>query len=190
MKLSNAKLAGITGGIGLGMLGLAFASEPLYNTFCKVTGFGGTTRIATEAPTRIVEREVTVRFDANVRAPEVRFRPLQLTQKVHLGEHGLAFYEATNFSDHPVTLIASYNVTPHKAGPYFNKLECFCFTERILPAGETVKLPVVYFVSPDMEEGGNVDDVKTITLSYTFYESRAYKGPRDKAPTDKLDVYQ
>ena len=190
MKLSNGQIAGITAAIGLGMLGLAFASEPLYNTFCKVTGFGGTTRVATAAPTRILEREVTVRFDANVRAAPIRFRPLQLTQTVRLGEHGLAFYEATNLSDRPVAVIASYNVTPHKAGPYFNKLECFCFTERILLAGETVKLPVVYFVSPDMEEGGNVDDVKTITLSYTFYESATYKGPRDKAPTDKLEAYQ
>lgn len=166
------------------MLALAFASKPLYDSFCRVTGFGGTTRIAEAAPTDILERTVTIRFDANVNNVPIRFRPLERSHEIHLGEHGLAFYEATNTSDHPISVIASYNVTPHRAGPYFNKLECFCFTERVLQPGETKTLPVVFFVDPYMDEKPLMDDVRTITLSYTFFEASDWPGASNGASLD------
>ena len=159
-------------GVVLGMLGLAFASKPLYDTFCRITGFGGTTRIADARPDEVLARTVSVRFDSNVNGMPLQFKPLQQNSEIHLGETGLAFYEVTNTSDRPVTAIASYNVTPHKTGPYFRKLECFCFEDRLFQPGETVKLPVVFFVSPDMDEEFFLQDVSTITLSYTFYPSR------------------
>jgi len=165
----------------LGMLGLAFASKPLYDTFCRVTGFGGTTQIAEAAPEDILDRHLTIRFDANVIDAPVLFRPLQTSVDINVGEHGLAFYEVTNTSKNDVSLMASYNVTPHKSGLYFNKLECFCFTERIVKAGETKKLPVVFFISPDLDRERNMADVRTITLSYTFYQTDSFEGAANSA---------
>ena len=133
---SNGRLALYAGGVGAVMLGLAFAADPLYDTFCRVTGYGGTTRQATAAPSQILEQTIKVRFDANVADAPVTFRPLQAEQTVRLGAHALAYYEVTNQSDREVGVIASYNVTPHMAGSYFNKLECFCFTERRIGPGE------------------------------------------------------
>jgi cytochrome c oxidase assembly protein subunit 11 len=179
MKLSNGAIAGISAAAVMGMLSLAFAADPLYDTFCKVTGFGGTTREATEAPDTILARTVTVRFDANVADTALQFKPLQTTQTVQLGQHGLAFYEVTNPTRSDISVIASYNVTPHMAGPYFNKLECFCFTERQIGPGETKKLPVVYFISPDMVDDRVMGNIETITLSYTFFDSSDYTGPRN-----------
>ncbi|MEQ8559434.1 MAG: cytochrome c oxidase assembly protein [Henriciella sp.] len=179
--MNNRTLALGFGAVCLGMLGLAFASKPLYDTFCRVTGFGGTTQIAEAAPEDILDRDITVRFDANVIDAPVRFRPLQTSMDVSLGEHGLAFYEVTNTSSKDVSLMASYNVTPHKAGLYFNKLECFCFTERIVKAGATKKLPVVFFIGPDMDRESNMNDVRTITLSYTFYETDSFEGAANSA---------
>lgn len=179
--MSNVKILLIAVTAALGMLGLAFASKPLYDTFCRVTGFGGTTQIAEAAPEEIVERELTVRFDSNVIDAPVMFRPLQTKMKIKLGEHGLAFYEVTNTSEQDVSLMASYNVTPHKAGLYYNKLECFCFEERIVKAGETKKLPVVFFVGPEMDQVRNMDDVRTITLSYTFFETGSFEGAANSA---------
>ena len=171
MALSNAKIALLASVVVAGMAGLAFASKPLYDTFCRVTGFGGTTRIATEAPRAVLDRSVTVRFDANVNNAPLLFRPLETKHDVALGEHGLAFYEVTNTSTEPVSVMAGYNVTPHTAGRYFNKLECFCFEERIIEAGETKTLPVVFFIAPEMDEDALMDPVSTITLSYTFYQA-------------------
>ena len=159
----------ISSGAGLAMLGLALSAPVLYRTFCQVTGYGGTVRIASQAPDSVLDRTVTMRFDTNVSGVPLIFRPLQQLQDVRLGEHGLAFFEVTNTSTQPVTAIASYNVTPHKTGQYFNKLECFCFDEQIFPAGETKRLPVVFFISPDMADDRNENDVRTITLSYTFF---------------------
>ena len=135
--MNNARIAIFATVAAFGMLGLAFASKPLYDTFCRVTGFGGTTQIADKAPERISDREVTVRFDANVANAPLKFKAAQTNLPVRLGEHTLAFYEVTNISVSDVSVIASYNVTPHKAGRFFNKLECFCFEERIIKAGET-----------------------------------------------------
>ncbi|WP_018147092.1 cytochrome c oxidase assembly protein [Henriciella marina] len=179
--MSNLRITVILAVVAFGMLGLAFASKPLYDTFCRVTGFGGTTQIAEAAPEEVLERSVTVRFDSNVMDAPILFRPLQTNMDVHLGEHGLAFFEVTNTSDRDVSLMASYNVTPHKAGIYYNKLECFCFEERIVKAGETKKLPVVYFVSPDMDSDSNLADVRTITLSYTFYETDNFESAAKSA---------
>ena len=181
MKLSNTKVALVSLGVFTGMLGLGFAADPLYDTFCKVTGFGGTTRIATAAPDRMVEQEVMVRFDANVADTPLIFHPLQTTQTLKLGQHGLAFYEVSNPTDQEIRVIASYNVTPHYAGLYFNKLECFCFEERVVAPGETKKLPIVYFVSADMLEDRVAKSLETITLSYTFFDSSSYSGEKKAA---------
>ena len=167
--MNNAKIAVFATLGALFMLGLAFASKPLYDTFCRITGFGGTTQIAQQAPERISDREVTVRFDANVANAPLKFKASQTNLPVQLGAHSLAFYEVKNTSASDVSVIASYNVTPHKAGRFFSKLECFCFEERIIEAGETMTLPVVFFIDPAMNEDRLMQSVSTITLSYTFY---------------------
>lgn len=176
MMLKSSTIAYMAGGVVLGMLALAFASKPLYDTFCRVTGFGGTTRVATEAPSQVLDREIEIRFDANVSDAPLLFRPVKTSHMLPLGAHGLATYEVTNTAQTPISIVAGYNVTPHTAGRFFNKLECFCFEERIIEAGETKKLPVVFFVSPEMAEDGLMDSVSTITLSYTFYQSDDFKG--------------
>ena len=174
--MNNTKIAFLAAVSALFMLGLAFASKPLYDTFCRVTGFGGTTQTAQAAPDRISDREVTVRFDANVANAPLRFKASQTNLPVQLGAHSLAFYEVTNTSSRDVSVIASYNVTPHKAGRFFSKLECFCFEERVIKAGETKKLPVIFFVDPAMEEERGAADIRTITLSYTFFNTDEFTG--------------
>ncbi|WP_300378642.1 cytochrome c oxidase assembly protein [Henriciella sp.] len=179
--MSNTRLLLISIVAALGMLGLAFASKPLYDTFCRVTGFGGTTQIAKQAPENITDRKMTVRFDSNVMDAPIMFRPLQTSMDVKLGEHGLAFFEVTNTSEQDISLMASYNVTPHKAGLYYNKLECFCFEERVIKAGATKKLPVVFFIDPTLDDESNMDDVRTITLSYTYYQTDSFEGAANSA---------
>lgn len=153
-----------------GMAGLTAASVPLYRLFCQVTGYGGTTQAATQAPDRILDREITVRFDANTN-PSLPwdFQPEQREMRVKVGQSGLAFYQATNTGDAPVVGTATYNVTPNKAGAFFNKVACFCFEEQLLNPGESMQFPVSFFVDPMMVEEENLDDVDTITLSYTFF---------------------
>jgi len=154
------------------MLAAAFASKPLYDSFCRVTGFGGTIQRADVAASEILDRTITVRFDANVaRGVPVEFAAEQISQTLQVGETGLAYYRATNISDSPVAITATFNVTPFKSGPYFRKLECFCFTEQTLAPGETIDMPVVYFVHPAIADDERLDDVSTITLSYTFFVS-------------------
>lgn len=188
MGMSNIRTGLLSGGVAGGMLALAFAAEPLYSAFCEITGFGGTTRVATELPSAILPQTVEIRFDANVADTPLVFRPLQTTQTLNLGQHGLAFYEVSNPTSSDITVIASYNVTPHMAGPYFSKLECFCFSERIIAPGETRRLPVVYFVSPDMVEDRVARNLETITLSYTFFESSQFEGPRRQlSASDQAD---
>ena len=182
--MNNARIAIIATVGAFAMLGLAFASKPLYDTFCRVTGFGGTTQVADRAPDRISDREVTVRFDANVANAPLKFKAAQTNLPVRLGEHSLAFYEVTNTSVSDVSVIASYNVTPHKAGRFFSKLECFCFEERIIKAGETKKLPVIFFVDPALEEERGTQDVRTITLSYTFFNTDEFTGATKTASID------
>jgi cytochrome c oxidase assembly protein subunit 11 len=160
----------ILGGVVCGMVGLSFAAVPLYDLFCRVTGFGGTTQTAEQAPAEIGERMVTVRFNSDVaRDIPWRFKPAQREVKMHVGEVALAFYTATNESDRAILGSATFNVTPQKAGIYFNKVDCFCFEEQMLRPGESVEMPVTFFVDPEIANDRNLDDVTTITLSYTFF---------------------
>lgn len=154
----------------LAMLGAGFSFKPLYKKFCQVTGFGGTIQVAERASMQVLEREILVRFDANT-APELpwEFKPEVPSVRVKLGQNVLAHYTATNMSAAPIVGTATYNVAPVKAGPFFSKLECFCFTEQRLEPGESVKMPVLFFVDPLMEESTRMSEVKTITLSYTFH---------------------
>lgn len=154
------------------MLGAAFAAKPLYDTFCRVTGYGGTVGRTAAAPGEISERVMTVRFDANTAAgAPLEFVALDHDQSVRLGETGMAYFRVRNVAREPVTIVASFNVTPHKAGPYFEKLECFCFTEQTLAPGEEMEAPVIYFVDPALDEDRHLDDVRAITLSYTYFRT-------------------
>ncbi len=160
-------LAAIVAGMG----GLSFAAVPLYRLFCQVTGFGGTTQVAVAAPSEVAERVLTVRFNADVaRGMPWRFAPLERQLQLRPGEIALAFYEAENLSNETVVGTSTFNVTPHKMGPYFSKVQCFCFTEQALAPGERVEMAVTFFVDPDMVRDPNVAEVNTITLSYTFFE--------------------
>ena len=158
------------------MLGAAYAAVPLYRLFCEVTGFDGTPRIATSPSTKMLDRTVTIRFDANV-APDLpwRFEPVHTTQQVKIGENALAFYRATNASDRPIRGTATFNVLPEQAAPFFNKLECFCFKEQLLQPGESLEMPVSFFVDPQIVGDKDARGVAHITLSYTFYPVAAPK---------------
>jgi cytochrome c oxidase assembly protein subunit 11 len=153
-----------------GMLLLSFAAVPLYQLFCQVTGFGGTTQRAQAMPTRILEREVVVSFNADT-DPSLpwQFRPTQRDARVQVGAPILASYEVVNNSDAPVTGMATYNVTPHEAGVYFHKVQCFCFEEQTLAAGQRVDMPISFYVDPAIEEDPLLNGLKHITLSYTFF---------------------
>jgi len=158
-----------------GMVGLSFASVPLYRLFCQVTGYGGTPKTVDVAQsTRVSERTIKVRFDANTN-PKLpwRFKPQQKEVEVRLGEEVLAFYEASNLSDTTTTGTATFNVTPFKVAPYFSKIDCFCFTEQSLEAGQSVPMPVQFYVDPEIFDDPGTKEVKTITLSYTFHRVKA-----------------
>jgi cytochrome c oxidase assembly protein subunit 11 len=171
----NARTGVALFAVVLGMVALAFASVPLYRLFCQVTGFGGTPqRIeADAAPAEAVSgRIVTIRFNADVNSSlPWSFQPVQRSLELRVGERALAFYRATNHSDRAVTGTATFNVTPDKAGPYFDKIQCFCFTEQTLAAGQTVDMPVSFYVDPAILNDRGLDDVDTITLSYTFFRA-------------------
>jgi cytochrome c oxidase assembly protein subunit 11 len=150
---------------------LAWASVPFYDWFCRVTGFGGTTNVAEGDSDVILDQMITVRFDASTeRGMPWTFTPMQREMTLRIGETGLAFYEAHNPTDRPVAGQASYNVTPYAAGGFFDKIACFCFVEQVLQPGETVQMPVSFFVDPAIVEDREGKFVHTITLSYTFYE--------------------
>jgi len=169
---SNKKTRLILSAVGVAMLGLGFASDPLYDTFCKVTGYGGTPKIAEDNLSDIVDRTVTVEFDSNV-AQDLpwKFRPDQRRMDVKLGQSGLAYYTVENTGDEAVVGVANFNVMPIKAAPFFVKTDCFCFEEQIIQPGETLSLPVIFFVDPQLDEDTRLDEIKTITLSYTFFPS-------------------
>lgn len=158
--------------IVVGMTALAFASVPLYRIFCQQTGYGGTPKIAAKGADRITNRVLTVRFNADV-APNLpwTFKPLQTSIQIRAGELGLAFYQVKNLTNQPLVGIASYNVTPDKAGQYFNKVACFCFQEQIIAPKDTVDLPVQFFIHPDFADDHDCRDLNTITLSYTFFQA-------------------
>lgn len=179
---SNAKLrtALIAAAAALAMLGLGFAAVPLYRLFCQVTGFGGTTMRASETDADIAARlaqsagagAISIRFDASIdRGMPWQFAPSQATQSVAIGQRSMTFYTARNLSDRPITGRASFNVTPEQAGKYFNKIQCFCFTEQTLKPGEEVRMPVLYYVDPKAIDDPEMKGVEQITLSYTFHQA-------------------
>jgi cytochrome c oxidase assembly protein subunit 11 len=166
----NARTALMGVGVIAGMVGLTAASVPLYDWFCRVTGFGGTTQVSEGAPVEVVDRAITVRFNADVDpALGWRFEPVERTVEVKIGENRLAFYEATNTSDRPLVGTATFNVTPFDAGPYFSKIHCFCFNEQPLMPGESAEMPVSFYVDPAILEDPDTANLRTITLSYTFF---------------------
>ena len=153
------------------MGGLAWASVPFYDWFCKVTGFGGTTGVSTVASDEILEQTIKVRFDGSLNSNmRWEFKPVVREMELRIGETGLAFYEAHNPTSKPIAGQASYNVTPYQAGYFFNKIDCFCFEEQVLQPGETVMMPVSFYVDPEIVTDRDAKYVHTITLSYTFYE--------------------
>ena len=153
------------------MGGLAWASVPFYDWFCKVTGFGGTTGVSSVASDEILEQTIKVRFDGSLNSSmRWEFKPVVREMEIRIGETGLAFYEAHNPTSKPIAGQASYNVTPYQAGYFFNKIDCFCFEEQVLQPGETVMMPVSFYVDPEIVTDRDAKYVHTITLSYTFYE--------------------
>ena len=171
------------------MLGMAYAAVPLYQMFCQVTGFAGTTQRAESAPGATGERRVIVRFDANTSdALAWRFKPVQTKLEVRYGANTLAFYRATNTSDRPETGTATFNVAPEAAGAYFNKIACFCFTEQTLQPGESVEMPVSFFVDPEMLKDRSARSISQITLSYTFYPVKEKQAAVGGKPIGVLNV--
>jgi len=157
-------------GIAAGMLGLSFAAVPLYDLFCRMTGFGGTTSVAETAPDTILDQTIKVRFDASLEAGMPwTFKPVVPEMTIRLGETGLAFYEVHNPTDRPIAGTASFNVSPDVAGGYFTKIACFCFDQQVLQPGETAELPVSFYVDPTILDDIDGQNVKSITLSYTFH---------------------
>ena len=155
-----------------GMGVLSYASVPLYKLFCQVTGYGGTTQQVTSPSSQILERKIKIRFDANTKPTlDWNFQPVQTSMDISVGQNALAFYQAENIGKDPVVGTATFNVTPEKAGVYFNKIDCFCFVEQLLAPQEAVEMPVSFFIDPDIVNDPNLDDVTTITLSYTFFPS-------------------
>ncbi len=153
------------------MGGLAWASVPFYDWFCRVTGFGGTPGISEVASDEILKQTITVRFDGSLqRDMPWTFKPEVREMEIRIGDTGLAFYEAYNPTDKPVAGSASYNVAPYQAGYFFNKIDCFCFEEQVLAPGERVMMPVTFYVAPEIVDDRDGKHVHTITLSYTFYE--------------------
>jgi cytochrome c oxidase assembly protein subunit 11 len=167
---ANRRLGLALVGVVAVMLGAAYASVPLYQLFCQVTGYGGTTQVAESAPAAAGERVFTIRFNADV-DPKLpwAFQPVEREMTVKVGESGLALFRAENLSARATAGTATFNVTPLKAGQYFNKVQCFCFTEQRLAPGASIDMPVSFFVDPAIVEDPNLQEVKTITLSYTFF---------------------
>jgi cytochrome c oxidase assembly protein subunit 11 len=155
---------------GLAMLALAFAAVPLYRVFCQVTGFGGTTMKAEGPAPGAVAGEIGVRFDANI-SPALpwKFEPEQATVRIHPGAKTTIYYKASNYTARRTVGTATFNVTPESAGKYFSKIECFCFTEQVLKGGESVRMPVVFYVDPKLRDDPDTGSIDEITLSYTFY---------------------
>ena len=178
MDSRNRRVAVRCAAVGVGMLGLAYASVPLYRIFCQATGYAGTTQRAAAPSTRILDASLEVRFDATV-APGLgwTFEPVERIMRVRIGETALAHYRATNTTDRTLTGTATYNVTPDQAGIFFNKLACFCFTEQTLAPGQSVDMPVSFFVDPALAADPTASAFSTITLSYTFYPVAKPAGP-------------
>jgi cytochrome c oxidase assembly protein subunit 11 len=167
--------AAILVAVPLGMAAFAyFGAVPLYELFCRVTGYGGTTQVAGEASPIVVDRVIKVQFSADV-APGLswRFAPVEKEIEIRPGETALAFYRAENLGGEPILGSATFNVTPQKAGIYFNKIECFCFSDQFLGPGEKAELAVTFFIDPEIADDRNMYDLDTVTLSYTFFDQGA-----------------
>ncbi|MDC3401557.1 cytochrome c oxidase assembly protein [Alphaproteobacteria bacterium] len=186
--LKNKRTALYAASLAIFMTGMAFASVPLYDLFCRVTGFGGTTQRADAAPVGqdlSNAAEMTVRFDASVnRDLPWKFSTPTKPVKLRVGESALAFYAVENLSDEPIVGTATFNVSPPAAGYYFSKIECFCFTKQVLQPGEKAELPVTFFIDPEITEDSEMRGVTTITLSYTFFRSKESAG----AETEKREL--
>jgi cytochrome c oxidase assembly protein subunit 11 len=171
-----------------GMIGVTFASAELYDLFCKVTGYGGTTQRVEQASAKILDKKIIVRFDANV-APGLpwEFQPVQRSVEIKIGETVKVSYAATNIFNAPARGRATFNVTPELAGSYFNKLECFCFTDTELKPGETLDMPVVFFVDPEIVNEKDLKNLDTITLSYTFFPSPDEKPVAAASPAKTIE---
>lgn len=173
----------ICGAVVVLMTGAAFAAVPLYRLFCQVTGFDGTVKRAEKAPDTILDQTVLIRFDTNVRGLPMTFRAEQTTQRVRIGDTGMAYFDVTNTSDQPIHATAAYNVVPERAGPYFQKLQCFCFEGQTIQPGQTMAFPVQYFVAPEIATDREAKGVREITLSYTFYPTKGFDAASVPAPT-------
>lgn len=169
---NNLRTAIMAASIAIGMVALGFAAVPLYKIFCQVTGFGGTTMRVSDAQASTVaptDKTIVIRFDANQRGLPWEFKPERPTETITIGARDMSIFLAKNNAAKPVTGTATFNVTPTQAGKYFNKIDCFCFTEQTLQAGQDVRMPVLYYVDPAILTDPETKDVQEITLSYTFY---------------------
>ena len=172
LKVQNKKVIFIITFIGMLMLSLSYAAVPLYDIFCRVTGFGGTTQIASSAPGSTGHPNINIRFESNITDTlNWDFYSKTKTVKIPMGEEKTIYYFAKNLSDEPIVGTATFNVTPAKAGQYFMKIDCFCFVEQLLNPGESMNMPVTFFIDPDLYKDENVQEVNEITLSYTFMKS-------------------
>lgn len=171
----------ICAGFFFGMIGMAYASVPLYRAFCQLTGFDGTVRRAEAAPDKVLDKTLVIRFDANTRNLPWDFKAQQVAQTIKIGQTGLAYFKVTNNGPKAITGRAIYNVVPESAGAYFQKLECFCFSDQTIAAGETIEFPVVYFVDPEYAKDFETRDKGEITLSYTFFPSVEADGGQQTA---------
>jgi cytochrome c oxidase assembly protein subunit 11 len=179
---ANLKTAVLSGAFALVMLGASFAAVPLYDWFCRTTGFGGTTMVAREAPATTGQKAITVRFDANVNGLPWRFDAEETSIALIPGEVRTVYYRLTNTSDRETVGIASYGVSPDGAGGFFSKIQCFCFTDQVLKPGESREEAVVFFIDPAIEKDKDARIINTITLSYTFFPSKTQAKPLAAAP--------
>jgi cytochrome c oxidase assembly protein subunit 11 len=181
---SNRRIAVLCVAFFAGMIGMAYASVPLYAIFCQVTGYGGTTQRTTQYASQVLDRKMTVRFDTNV-APGLpwTFKPVAREVTMKVGETVQSDFTVTNLFDTPTRAVAQFNVTPETAGVYFNKVECFCFNETDLKPGETRTMPVVFYIDPAIAEMAELNGVTTITLSYTYFPALEDKSVANAAQT-------
>lgn len=186
---SNRTIAIVCAAFFAGMIGVAYASVPLYQLFCQVTGYGGTVQRVEQYSDRVLDRTMTVRFDANTGSGlPWDFRPVERQITVRIGETAQVMFKATNTGDRVSYGRATFNVTPQSAGAYFNKLECFCFTDTELKPGETVEMPVLFFVDPDIVDAEETKNITTLTLSYTFFAIDAPAPVADAGTTIRRNV--
>ncbi|GLS37785.1 cytochrome c oxidase assembly protein CtaG [Mesorhizobium tianshanense] len=186
-KNTNGIVAGVCVAFFGGMIGMAYAAVPLYAMFCQATGYGGTVKRATQQyADRVLDRDITIRFDANTAGVPWQFQPVARSITVKIGETAQAHYSATNKFSHATAGRATFNVQPELAGPYFNKVECFCFTDTTLKPGETLDMPVVFYVDPDIVNVPELKDLTTITLSYTMFPIE--KNEKDKPVVSSAPV--